>query len=698
MNWLYDLGMNESQSKNEREKLVGELNPGLVDFFDAEDVDLEEDLLYPLQAGLAQDLHLQELKEIARGGEKRIIKAYDAKADRYIAVARPLDTSSEGRERFLREARITASLEHPNIISVYEMSLDESQQPFFSTELLQDRTLKKVIDEFHLRQNGQLEDLLDILLKVCDAMAYAHSHRVIHLDLKPDNIHVGAYGNVLVIDWGLAKIINEEDNLYLNESDLDSDLLNDMTLTGTLKGSPGYMAPEQTGLKGDKNQQTDIYALGALLYTVLTGEVHVDGETQTEVLENTRLGKVKPLPAKVPLGLSAVCIKALKLNPQDRYDSVEAFRSELQTYLRGFATQAEDAGFLKQLALLYKRKMYACQILIIALLIITLGTAAFIKELSLREQDAVALQQDAEKTLSLYEDGKRKRELMVDKLDFAIGDITNNVDNFQSIEERLPSLLVGSSITSSRKLDFEAAKELCNLALKKSPNNPLALSEKGFIHIIDHQFKAANDCFSLCATDASHIFEIHRLVKKYVKLKKDDSKRMDLEMTVNFVKELPEHRGWLSMYLLVRDRQLTKSLMKHSQLVKEFIYFNNPGMKKGDLNFEFTESGNGNSLSLAGSKNLTTLKQIAGTQFPFQSILYTLDLKYLDISDTDIKSIIPLKQHKLKEINISGTKMQWLSQLKNLNKEHLELIMIKKGQFKNFTGSRFENVEVLELP
>ncbi|MCH2208583.1 MAG: serine/threonine protein kinase [Lentisphaerales bacterium] len=690
--------MNEFKPQNDREKLVGELNPALEGFFDVDDVDFDDDHIFPIQNGLGEKRNLREIEEIARGGEKRILKTYDAQADRYVAMARPLDESSEGKERFLREARITASLEHPNIISVYEMSLDNNQQPFFTTELLEDKTLTKIIDDFHDKNIGQLEDLLDILLKVCDAVSYAHSHKILHLDIKPDNIQVGAFGNVLLIDWGLAKIINEDENLYLNESDLESDLLNDLTLTGTLKGSPGYMAPEQAGLKGDKNQQTDIYSLGALLHKILTGECHVKGETQQEILENTRKSNLSHLGEAIPVSLKAVCLKALHVSPTERYESVEDFRKELQAYLRGFATQAEEAGFMKQLSLLYKRRPLVFQVLFGALVIITLGTLGFIKELSLKQEEAVALQKEAEETLRLYEDGKRKRELMVDELDLAIGNIKNNVEGHQSIEKNITSLLVASAIGSSRKLDFEAAMEFCNIGLKDNPDNPLILAEKGFFHIIDHEFTAANKCFNDCATEAPHIFELHRVIKKYVKIKPDDSKRMGLQMTLDFIKELPKNRSWLKMFLLVRDKQLTNSMEDHSKLVKGYILQRNPELAKEDFNFEFTESEHGNKLSLAGSKGLTSLANFAGSQFKFSSLLYTLEIKYLDISDTDVRGLEVLKDLKLRELNIAGSKVLWPNHFKYLDREFLEVIMVKKGQLKGFSGSRFENIEVLELP
>lgn len=694
--------MEDAKQKSEREKLVEELNPQLEDFYDLDKDSIDDKALYPIQSKVIENPDIEELCEIARGGEKRIIKAHDSKANRYIAVARPIDTSQEGSERFLREARITASLEHPNISSVYEISADENSLPYFTTELLENKSLQDLVKDFHSGNNKyKLEDLLDVLVKVCDAMAYAHSRNVLHLDIKPENIQVGTYGNVLLIDWGLAKILTDKDDVYLNESDLDADTLNSMTLNGTLKGTPGFMAPEQAGLATPKTKQTDIYALGAVLFYILTGKSHIKGDSLIEVLKNTCLNKVTPLneasEKELPSSLTAVCEKALSLNQEDRYKDVMSFRDEIQAYLRGFATQAEDADFLKQLALLYRRNTLACQVVLAAAIIIILGTSFFVKTLSEREKEAVSSKQKAEENLALFKVEKKKRDLIESKVDEALNLFVKNLKDESLIEEQFSSLFVGASISTSRGLDFENALVLCESVLKKYPNNQKALSEKGYLLLIDHQFNAARETFKACASETPHIFEINRLAIKYRKLKPDDTQRMKLPMAVQFIKELPSYRSWLAMYLLIREKQLSESISDYSLWVKEYLLILNKKLNREDLNFDFKSSPTGNRLSLANSKELSYVGQLAGEHFPVKSILETLDLKYLNLSGTKVQNLEHLAKIKIKEINLYGSSVKSTEQLQLLNKENLELITIKKGQIKDLDKSLFENVTIKEL-
>ncbi len=694
--------MDKFVPKNIDKNLVGELNPDLESFFDLENEPSEPDY-YPIQNKVLKNAPVKELEEVARGGEKCIIKAYDSKADRYIAVARPLDTTQEGIERFLREARITASLEHPNIVSVFDISVDENNQPFFTTELLQDKSLKALVEEYHKGESIlPLEDLLDILIKVCDAVSYAHSRNVIHLDIKPENIQVGKYGNVLLIDWGLAKILSLEDEIYINESDLDPDVLNSMTLKGTLKGSPGFMAPEQAGLEMEKNKQTDVYALGAVLYFILTGKPHIEAKDLIEMLQKTCLNEIRPIreatDRELPDSLVAVCKKALMLNQEERYSSVSAFKNEIQAYLRGFATEAESAGFVKQLALLYKRKTLACQVILASFFILVAVTLIFIKTLSEREKQAVTARNNAEKNLELLKVEKRKRDLIETKVDEALNLFVKNLNDEQLIEEQFASLFVGASISTSRSLDFENAMVLCESVLKKYPKNAKALSEKGYLHLIDHEFKAARESFWACSTEAPHIFELARLAIKYSKLKPDDTKRMSLEETVTFLNELPEGRSWLKMYLLIRERQLTESVSEFSKWVKEYLFFLNPDMKKEALNFKFDVTNDGNKLTLAGSENLKRLGQLAGEHFPYRSVLETLDLAHLDISNTKVQFVSALSQLNLKTLNLYNSKVESFAQLEKLNLKTLEKIYIRKGQIKKLKNNRLGNAEIIEQP
>ena len=630
---------------------------------DQEENEIDESLVCPLCASLQNKLGYTEKEEIARGGEKKIFRTFDARSDRYIALARPLRDSKEHQERFLREARISASLEHPNIIPVYDIELDDASQPFFTMELLKGQTLKDLLTDFHSLENQtyDLPQLLDIFVKVCDAIAYAHSKNVLHLDVKPENINVGEFGQVLLIDWGLAKIVNnpKEEDLYLNESTLDMDLLNDMTQIGVLKGSPGFMAAEQAVSQGEKSFKTDIYSLGALLYHILTGEIHVEGYCIEEYLKRTREGDLRDFKKPIAIGLKAVFYKACQLDPQQRYDSVDDLKQEIQSFLRGFATQAEEAGFLKQLQLIYQRNRIRCQLIFSFLIFTLVGTSIFIQALRESEAEAILARNNAEMALSLYEKEKRGRESIIAEFDDSLQDFKENLGSSSQIEAHFSRLLVGSAIASSRKLDFEMALALTELAIKKNPQDYNAIAEKGFIHLIRHEFVKANYELQRCATHAPHIYDIIRVSNNYVKIKPNDEKRLTNEQFLNCVEELPENRAWLKSYMLIYDRRVNPSIKAHSDLVKRYILSLNPKLTKENFNYKFIERPEGNHLDISHNPELSSLKMLGGKGFPYLSILRTLDLKTLNVSHTGLFGIKQLSQLGLKEINMANTRIKY---------------------------------------
>ena len=233
--------------------------------------------------------------EVGRGGMGRILEAEETPLRRPVAM-KVLLTSERGQghaeERFIREARVTGGLEHPSIVPVHELNVDETGRVFYTMKLVKGLTLREVLHrlsngEPEARRSYKLQSLLTIFQKVCDAVAFAHAQPspIIHRDLKPDNIMVGEYGEVLVMDWGLAKVLGrddllEDDKQYRANSDEtkkdDKDTALLVTQPGTTMGTPGYMAPEQArGQAGTADERTDIYALGAILYALLTLEAPV---------------------------------------------------------------------------------------------------------------------------------------------------------------------------------------------------------------------------------------------------------------------------------------------------------------------------------------------------------------------------------------------------------------------------------------
>jgi serine/threonine protein kinase len=233
-----------------------------------------------------------------------------------------------------------------------------------------------------------LSDRLDIFLKVCDAITYAHSRDVIHLDLKPANIQVGHYGEVLVCDWGLGKLIGGTDEIDDDEL-LNPDLLSGMTVYGKVKGTPGYMAPEQ--IRGeDWDKRTDIYALGALLYAVLTCRPPIDGDTDA-MLQAAVTGDIVPPTVRgsgVPESLSAVVMKAMALEPADRYASVSDLITDVRAFLGGFSPVAHESGLSTEFLLFYRRNRVSCNLAAVFVVMVVVVTALFVDRLSAKRVQA----------------------------------------------------------------------------------------------------------------------------------------------------------------------------------------------------------------------------------------------------------------------------------------------------------------------
>jgi hypothetical protein len=299
-------------------------------------------------------------QRLGAGGEKEVVQVHDRDTGRDVALARP--RAGRPVAAFVREARILARLEHPHIVPVHDLGVGPDGRPYFTMKLLSGETLETVLARLRA---GDVETaarypravLLEIFVRVCDAVAFAHAQGVLHRDIKPANVQVGRYGEVRLMDWGLAKRIGSApEEAGAGDAPLPDSI---QTMAGTVKGTPGYMAPEQA--RGEPaDPRTDVYALGALLYALLTWHPPVTGAHTAEVLANTVAGVIVPpqqrAPARaIPRALAAIAVKALSTAAAHRYAKVEALRSDVQSYLDGYATTAETAGPLRLLWLVVKR-------------------------------------------------------------------------------------------------------------------------------------------------------------------------------------------------------------------------------------------------------------------------------------------------------------------------------------------------------
>jgi hypothetical protein len=254
----------------------------------------------------------------------------------------PRDAAArETRERFLREARIQGQLEHPSIVPVYDMGIDADGDEFFAMKRVSGRTLTDVIEDLAVGDSPALSSefsrvrLLGIFRQVCLAIEYAHSRGVVHRDLKPANLMVGQFGEVYVLDWGLARVRG-----VAGESFGPIDAVPGGTLAGQTLGTPGYMAPEQIASADSADERADVYALGAILFEILTLTPLNPGLTHDARLRATQLARREPPSARVPdldipPELDAICLGATAHDPEARTASARELAEAVERFLEG---------------------------------------------------------------------------------------------------------------------------------------------------------------------------------------------------------------------------------------------------------------------------------------------------------------------------------------------------------------------------
>ena len=321
----------------------------------------------PPREGLALPPRYEDRGMLGEGAIGQVRRVYDRTLQATLAMKiLQRSPSAEARARFWAEARVTARLNHPGVVAVQDLGELPDGRPWFTMEEVHGQTFGEVIRA----RVGGLRRLLDLYVRACEAVAYAHAEGVVHRDLKPDNIMVGAFGEVRVMDWGLARVLHQVGaypappseggpsiGMYDREGDAAPPLgdrappYGDGTALGSILGTPGYMPPEQAvGRSREVGPEADVYALGAILYTVLSGTRPYAGRSGLQALEATRQGPPAPITTLAPDApgpLIDLCTRAMARDAKDRPANAGDLAASVRDWLEGARKEAEARVLLE---------------------------------------------------------------------------------------------------------------------------------------------------------------------------------------------------------------------------------------------------------------------------------------------------------------------------------------------------------------
>ncbi|MCH2204546.1 MAG: serine/threonine protein kinase [Lentisphaerales bacterium] len=605
------------------------------------------------------------------GGMKKVFAADDNFSGRQVAMARLKDL--ENGDSFLREVKLLARLEHPNIVPLYDIGMDECQEPYIIMKLLGGCRFSDMLASMaEGTQPYDLAYLLEIFLKICDATAYAHSKQIIHADIKPENIQIDDYGSVLLCDWGLAFDLNNEIVLKRRQS------------KGKAEGTPGSMAPEQLSEEfGALSEKTDIYSLGCLLYCLLTLKPPLAGESLEEVVDKTITGDIQTAAALsgksvVPKALSAVAARAMALRPEDRYESVRELTEDIRSYLSGFATQAENAGFLKELSLFVKRNQRSCSIAFISLIIIVIIVSAFWGAVEDRESLANAAFKEAE--------------------------MQKNVN--VSISRIAEQELLDKANADFKRLNIWGAKKHCEEVLTLNISSKPAHYLLGRVYFALSRFSEAQKHFRKI-DDKENFYK--KLNEKVLNKELNDEKLLrtlverydDLEVTTLLPKIYAKHKGQKKVdildmlmrfyrsggpplneqnykYYLLEDKLVLKNLR-----LRKLCFISGLGLK--NLVLEKCVINDSRVLNVVSLENLS----LARSSVKGIDDLKTKVSGKLDVSGTNLLSPSFLANQEATVLDVSSTQLNWFAKLqeaKNLKKVILSSWCLKSSSVKNLKG------------
>ncbi len=681
--------------------------------------------------------------EIARGGMGLILRAVDRDIRREVAMKVLLDDEADGsasetrrrRLRFVEEAQVTGQLEHPNIVPIHDIGVGTDGRLFFTMKMVRGRSLAHALIDLRrgnpkATSDGTLGRLLGVLVGVCNAVAFAHSRSVVHRDLKPANIMIGEYGEVLVMDWGLARVGQTRANpapatpgaapggapkvdtraqpvLDLADEKLATIVAgfrtqagtrissDELSEDGTVEGTPAYMPPEQA--RGDLkaiDERSDVYSLGAILYEMLCFRPPVGGRDLQEVLDHVIAGRIPPPERRapdrvIPPELSAVAMKALARDPAHRYQSVIDLRRDLERFLEHRAVSAKADTPLESLFKFMQRNQGATWATAVALVILlaVLGSAFAVnlkarhKAEEERTKAEQALKQALEQT-QIADDERNKAYVQQQIAETAMKKLAGEIAAKLDSQTKAAPALVEKARREIERRDFKDALDDIDLALEYNPRLATARLLRAQLMLRDSDqnpkhFEAVKAEIDLYLRNTEDPAEDKALAGQLLALCERGCMEGMSSALASALSDILVKQG---MNTIADD--LAKSSADKIKVYRQIVSTKWPGAGKAE---RFRSDGPAR-LELDGLRgrhdvsDLSPLQGIPltrllldGTQVTDLSPLQGMPLTHLDLNATPVPDIGPLSGMALKFLRLSATRVVDLAPLKGCPLVELDL-------------------------
>ncbi len=665
--------------------------------------------------------------EIARGGMGVILRSVDRDIRRDVAMKILLtDQKDRSRQRFVEEAQITGQLEHPNIVPVHDLGVDADGRLFFTMKLVKGKSLAQILDDQRTPAIAKLihDDpsavpehslarMLNIYLAVLNAIAFAHDRGVIHRDLKPANLMVGDFGEVLVMDWGLAKVavgrsgsakqwthhhvratnlgqlaagkgvgrsqlVVPEPNRPLATDErlkvlVEGFASQDAEIDGKLiEGTPAYMAPEQArGALSDIDERSDIYSLGALLYEILTLSPPVRGRSVRAILEDVVAGRVLAPESRapdrtIPPELSAIALKALARDKTDRYQSVLALRNDIELYLADRQVSAKEDSTWEALVKLMRRNQEVFTAIIVCVGIVVVVTI-FLFNAILKERHK-------------YQQSAREAQLR-------LGELKIEQDRRAADQQRAAPALVAKAQRAVDNKDFAEARADVDLAIQYDPALAEARLLAGQMAIREQDWTAAGIAFAAYTqgkpndADGKLLLDLVRRAGQPVGSEiigapadGPGGERSSAHLTA--IADVLVRQGAYTVAESLYQNGRDLMLLYRVRLEKQW-----PGCTRAG--FSADKDGKLTIEGLANRGDVYDLSALEGLPISHLSLAHTkaldiaplrrMPLLSLDLTDTPVRSLEPLAGLPLTSLRLAGTRVEDLTPLSTLPLEELDI-------------------------